>query len=155
MRERGLVYQRDRRARQKADRERDRELVNLPPVDPEDMGAVVASWSESELVVPPGHPKAGEPFRLPEYGVRFLSEALVSREALLCVGRKNAKSAIIAVLLLAYLAGPLRSMGWRAGVCSVTKDKAGELRKQAKGIAEAVRPGSCQIPPDACPGSYR
>lgn len=74
---------------------------------------------------------------LPEYGVSFLRDALSHRESLLCLGRKNAKSAIVAVFLLARLAGPLRTAGWRGGVCSVSKDKAAELKRQMQEIAEA------------------
>ena len=37
--------------------------------DPAD---VLAAWSASTLVVPAGHPNAGEPMTLPDYGVEFL-----------------------------------------------------------------------------------
>ncbi len=61
------------------------------------------------------------------------------REALLTCGRKNAKSAIVAVLLLGFLAddGPLRRQGFRAGVASVSKEKATELWAQMEAIARA------------------
>ena len=54
------------------------------------------------------------------------------------VGR-TAKSGIVAVLLLAHLAGPLRRHGFRAGVCSLSKDKAAELKKQMEQIAAASK----------------
>ena len=41
------------------------------------------------------------------------------------------------MLLLAYLAGPVRRMGFRAGVVSLTKEKANELKKQMEDIATA------------------
>jgi len=77
--------------------------------------------------------------QLPAYGREFLTAALAgdTAEALLCVARKNAKSAIIAVLLLGYLVGPLRRAGFRAGVGSLDKTKAGELRRQMEEIAVA------------------
>ena len=61
------------------------------------------------------------------------------REALLTCGRKNAKSAIVTVLLLGFLAddGPLRRQGFRAGVASVSKEKATELWAQMEAIARA------------------
>ena len=59
------------------------------------------------------------------------------REVLLLIARKNAKSAAIAVVLLAHLAGPLRRFGWRAGVASVSKGKANELKMQCEAIAAA------------------
>ena len=76
---------------------------------------------------------------IPEYGRLFLRDALAAgtHEALLCLGRKNAKSAIVAVLVLAYLAGPLKRAGWRSGVCSISREKAHELRAQIQMIATA------------------
>ena len=53
------------------------------------------------------------------------------------MARKNAKSAIVAVLLLAHLAGPLRRLGWRAGCISLNREKAGELKRQCQAIAKA------------------
>ena len=79
--------------------------------------------------------------RLPGYGLDFLRDVFRGgvREALLCLARKNAKSSIIAVLLLAYLAGPLRRFGFRAGVASVSRAKAGELKRLCQEIAEASK----------------
>ena len=86
-----------------------------PPLEAPDVQAL-AEWSRTTLKVPPGHPLAGQPLELPAYGVRFLEEALAVPESLLSIARKNAKSAIIAVYLLARLTGPLRFngyQGWR------------------------------------------
>ncbi len=74
---------------------------------------------------------------IPEYGVKFLTDALGHRESLLCMARKNSKSGIVAVLALAHLAGPLRQRGWRGAVASLNTAKAGELALQAEQIAEA------------------
>ena len=76
---------------------------------------------------------------IPEYGRLFLQDALADdcHEAALVISRKNAKSAIVAVLLLAYLAGPLRRAGFRAGVASISREKANELRGQIEAIATA------------------
>ena len=112
-----------------------------PPPPPPETGAaeIAAQWSRERLRVPPGHPLAGRPMELPEFAVRFLTDALEPsvREALLSTARKNAKSAIAAVLTLAYLAGPLRRPGYRIGTVSVTREKAAELLRQAREIAEA------------------
>lgn len=104
-----------------------------------DPAAAVALWSRAALRVPAGHPRAGQPMELPPYAVAFLADALQPgcREALLSTGRKNAKSAIAAVLTLAYLAGPLRRPGLRIGTASLTREKAGELLRQCRAIAEA------------------
>ena len=101
--------------------------------------AAVAEWSASVLRVPHGHPLSGAPMTVPDYGVAFYVSVFDSeiREALLCLARKNSKSGLVAVLLLAYLAGPVRRMGFRAGVVSLTKEKANELKKQMEDIATA------------------
>ena len=106
---------------------------------PSDPAAAVCAWARDSLSVPPGHPRAGHPFELPDYladVVRDIYRPGV-REVLLLIARKNAKSAAVAVVLLAHLAGPLRRLGWRAGVASVLKEKAGELKMQCEAIADA------------------
>ena len=107
------------------------------PTWPADPAGALARWSREVLRVPAGHPLAGQPMILPDYGVAFIRDALTHRESFLCLGRKNAKSAVIAVYLLARLVGPLRTAGYRAGVASVSKDKANELKQQMQAIAEA------------------
>ena len=109
------------------------------PAWPSDPAAAVIAWAPAALVIPPGHPRAGQPFELPEYLQHVIRDiyALGVREVLLLIARKNAKSAAIACVLLAHLAGPLRRFGWRAGVASINKGKAGELKIQCEAIAEA------------------
>lgn len=102
-----------------------------------DAAEQLAAWSRRTLIVPPGHPTSGQPMELPQFGVDFIRDALAHRESLLCMARKNAKSAIIAVLLLGFLDGPVKRKGWRAGVASVNKEKAGELKTQMEQIAIA------------------
>ena len=108
--------------------------VPSPPSDPAD---ALADWSKNNLVIPPGHPLAGQPLVLPDYGVSFLRDAMAAPESLLSIGRKNAKSAVVGVYLLGRLVGPLRMDGYRAGVVSVNRDKAGELYRQCEAIADA------------------
>ena len=104
---------------------------------PDDPVAALDEWSREVLRVPAGHPLAGQPLVLPPFALDFIRDALTHRESLLCIGRKNAKSAVIAVYLLARLAGPLRVRGWRGGVVSVNREKAGELKEQMLAISEA------------------
>ena len=106
---------------------------------PDDPAGAIAEWSAARLVIPPGHPHEGQPMELPAYGLEFLRDVFRPgiREALLCLARKNAKSAIVAIWLLACLCGPLRRRGWRAGVCSISKLKAAELKVQCEQIAIA------------------
>ena len=51
----------------------------------------------------------------------------------------RAKSAIVAVYLLGRLVGPIAVPGYRAGVASVTREKAGELKRQMQEIAVASK----------------
>ena len=135
------------RARKRAEREAvksggDQVEANPAPVDApptSDPAGAVAAWSRERLKVPYGHPLAGQPMELPQFGVDFLRDALGPgiKEAGLFIARKNAKSAICAVLLLACIAlcGPLRRRGFRAGVASVNREKSAELWQQMVDIA--------------------
>ena len=121
---------------------------------PDDPAGAIAAWSAERLVVPPGHPLEGRPMKLPEYGVAFLRDVFRPgiREGLLCVARKNAKSSVVAVWLLAHLVGPLRRFGWRCGVVSTSKVKAGELKRLAEGIAIASNLRGLQFRRSPSPG---
>ena len=127
------AYMREYRARKKA------EAAPKPPRirKPADPAQAFVRWCSRRLRVPPGHPRAGRPFTLPDYGRAFIADALTHRESLLCLGRKNAKSAVVAAYLLARLAGPLRFEGYRGGVASISREKAGELKTQMQDIARA------------------
>ena len=131
---------RDRmRAKRAAAKAAGKTAVKPLPKTPTDKAAAICEWAAAKLKVPPGHPKEGGPLVIPEYGRLFLQDALADdcHEAALVISRKNAKSAIVAVLLLGFLAGPLRRAGFRAGVASISKEKAGELRGQIEAIATA------------------
>ena len=111
------------------------------PAPPDDPAGAVAEWSKARLKVPPGHRLSGEALILPDFAVRFFREALADgiREAGLFCARKNGKSAILAVLILAHLAedGPLRRRGWRGGLASLSREKGSELWQQLSDIASA------------------
>ena len=109
-------------------------LIERAATDP--IGAL-CEWARSCLVVPSGHERAGAPMVVPRYAADFLRESLDARESALLVARKNGKSAVCAVLALAHLVGPLRKAGWRGAVCSITREKAAELKRQAQEIAQA------------------
>ena len=128
--------QRRRRARLKAERER-AAVLRFPTAAPDDPVGALAEWAASTLKVPPGHPLAGQPMALPPFAVDFLQEGWGAHESALTMGRKNAKSAICAVLALGYLVGPLRTAGWRGAIASVSKEKASELRNQVAAIVES------------------
>ena len=126
------------RRRREAERESKRVVITWPP-PPADPAAALCDWARDKLIVPAGHPRAGERFELPPYLAEFFADALdeSTHEAALIIARKNAKSSGVAALLLAFLAGPLRREGWRCGVASLSRAKAGELRAQVEAIATA------------------
>ena len=103
-------------------------------------------------MVPHGHPLAGSPMELPDFGVAFLRDVLLHRESLLCVGRKNGKSAIVAAFILALLAGPLRRPGLRVGCASVTQQKSAELLRQAVEIIAASELQGVELRKSPTPG---
>ena len=131
---------RAQRARDRAGRAHRLDAPTPPVVavaDHADPVGALAEWSRKTLVVPPGHPRSGEPLELLPFAVDWLRETWGAHEAALSTARKNAKSAIAAVLALGYLVGPLRRPGWRGAVASLDKGKASELRRQVAEIAEA------------------
>ena len=110
-------------------------VVKRPPLGTS--ARSLARWVRSALKVPAGHPRAGQRFRIAGWQLAVLSDCLTHHETLLCIARKNGKSALIALYVLAHLAGPLRRPGWRAGVLSVSRAKAAELLDQVEAIAVA------------------
>jgi len=107
----------------------------LPEVPVGDEGIAVAAWANG-LYVPSGL-LANTRFVLPSWQTDFITSAMAPgiREAGLSVARKNGKSGLIALLLLAHLSGPLRKQGWRALVCSMTGRLAFELWQAMQAIA--------------------
>ena len=131
--------QRACRARRKAEaaHQIDAAVPVVAAVEHADPVAALTTWAAETLVVPAGHPLAGQPMALPAFAVEWLRASWGAHESALSTARKNAKSAIAAVLALGYLVGPLRRPGWRGAVASLDKNKAGELRRQCAEIAEA------------------
>ena len=62
-------------------------------VDHADPVGALAEWSRTALIVPPGHPRSGEPLELMPFAVDWLRESWQSHESALSTARKNAKSA--------------------------------------------------------------
>ena len=113
----------------------------VPLVLPDDPVGALAAWARETLIVPRGHPLAGEPMALPHFAVDFLRAGWGAHESALTMARKNGKSAICAVLALGHLVGPLRTDGLVSLACAVvvSKEKAAELRHQCAAIAEASK----------------
>ena len=128
---------RDDKERMRAYRERKKQGM-VQPATPIPTSSV-CDWIRDTLIVPPGHPRAGEPWNLMDWQERFIDDVIdpSTVEGALCIARKNGKTALVAALVLAYLVGPLRSPGWRAGILSISRPKAGELLQQVEDITKA------------------
>ena len=113
--------------------------IDYPDTQPEDEAEALIAWVAATLIVPPGHHLEGTAMALPPYGELFIRDALAKncKDALLCMGRKGAKTAIIACVVLYFLVGPGRRRGWRCALASTSRETAGELRRQIQDIAEA------------------
>ena len=135
--ERMANRERQRRYRERQRAKRNAAVVLVPAPVPADPVSELVRWSRDVLRVPVGHPLAGSAMTLPPFAESFLRDGWGAQESALCMARKNAKSAICAVLALGHLVGPLRQPGWRGAVASVSKEKAAELRAQIEGIAVA------------------
>ena len=147
------AYMREYRAKKRAEREAAKgvDSDSTPPLPADPIGAL-ATWARETLIVPPGHPLAGQPMALPDFAEDFLRAGYGAQESALAVARKNSKSAICAVLALGHLVGPLRTPGWRGAVASVSKEKAAELRNQVAAIAEASKLSEITIRQAPYPG---
>ena len=132
---------RAQRAREKAARVHrlDARRSVVAVVDHADPVGALATWARQKLIVPAGHPLAGRPMALADFAIDWLRDSWDAHESAISTGRKNAKSAIAAILALGYLVGPLRRPGWRGAIASLDKGKAGELRRQVAEIAEVSK----------------
>ena len=76
---------RKRAAREAVEAMRKREaavaLAKPAPAPTGDLIDALAAWSERVLVVPPGHPLAGNPMVLPDFAIAFLRDAIQHRES--------------------------------------------------------------------------
>ena len=130
---------RSRRARAQLELERSRIApAQVEATAPGGSLADFVQWAEQTLIVPTGLLR-GERFQLYGWQREFLEGALAPgiREAGLSIARKNAKTGLIAALVLGYLVGPLRFPMWRGIAVSETGVLAGELRRAITEIADA------------------
>ena len=82
--------ERQRRHRAKRKAEAARAGVRAFPAAPPDPVGALAAWAETSLVVPAGHPAAGQPMALPGFAVDFLRAGWGAHESALSIARKNA-----------------------------------------------------------------
>ena len=132
-RKRHREYMRDWRRKRRTEKA----LTAPDSVNHADPVGALVEWSRETLIVPPGHPLAGQPMELPAFAADFLRDGWTAHESALTCGRKNSKSAILGILGLGFLVGPLRRSGFRMAIASLSKEKANELRTQIEAIGTA------------------
>ena len=117
--------------------------------------ASVCDWIRDTLIVPPGHPRAGEPWNLMDWqgAVHRRRHRPEHRWRGRCALRgRMARTALVGALVCAYLVGPLRKPGWRAGILSISRPKAGELLQQIEDIAKASKLVGIEVRRTPVPG---
>ena len=123
---------RAQRARESA--ARSHQLDARPPVvavvDHADPVGALAAWAASTLIVPPGHPRSGEPMALPDFAADWLRASWDAHESGAEHGSQERKSSDCGGPG-ARLPRRTVTASWLARRdCVVTKEKAGELRRQ-------------------------
>lgn len=104
----------------------------------ETRGQRVIRFIETYLVVPDGN-LIGKPFRLLNFQKKFILEVYDNpagtRHAILSIGRKNGKTALMACLVLAHLVGPEAVENSQIESGARSRDQAAKLWKYARDIA--------------------
>jgi phage terminase large subunit-like protein len=87
----------------------------------------VMQWAERHIRVPEGQ-LVGQPLRIAEFQERFLRAVFDNpagtRLAVLSMGRKNAKSTTVAIILLAFLCGPVAHANSEISSGAMSRDQA-------------------------------
>lgn len=109
-----------------------------PRVEVEDRPAHFFDWA-SQIITPPGQPRAGQPMVLGGWQRDFVRRALADgvTAAYLSVARRNGKSTTIALLILWSLVSEARLPGYSIGVVSLTGDLARVLMGMIEELASA------------------
>ena len=96
--------------------------------EPKTKGEEIVAFARWYLVVPEG-PKVGEPLILEDFQIAFIlavfDNPVMTRFAYYSVAKRNGKTFLIAVILLAYLVGPLQSTNVRMCSGAMARDQAG------------------------------
>lgn len=143
-----------RRAKRAAAKTKPEAKPSSAPKTAKAKARAIAKWAAANLIVPTP-PKAGQPFKLDPWQIKFLEGALADgvREAGLSVGRRNGKTFTIAVLCLAHLVGPLNARYWRAAAVSLTGKNCLELRTAIEQIAAESQLEGVEVKRSPFPGS--
>lgn len=93
-------------------------------------GEIAIAWIEKYLCIPEGK-LVGQPFKLAEFQKDFLRQTYDNpagtRTAILSMGRKNGKTALIAAIMLLHLVGPFAVRNSQTYSMAMTRDQAAIL----------------------------
>lgn len=96
--------------------------------DPKTLGEEVIAFAGRHLIVPSGM-KRGKPLILEPFQCAFILAVFdnpeQTREAILSVGARNGKTFVIAVIMLAYLIGPLAERNINVASGAMSREQAG------------------------------
>ena len=141
-REARRLYMREYRRRKKTEAAAAEAAAKVVPlVLPDDPVGALAAWARDTLIVPRGHPLAGEPMALPDFAVDFLRASWGAHESALTMGGRTQRAAIAAVLALGHLVGPLRTDGWRGAVVESQQREGERVEEPGGGDRGGVGPG--------------
>jgi phage terminase large subunit-like protein len=106
-------------------------MPNMRPVEgminnPRTLGERIISFAFQHLVTPEGM-RVGKPLILEDFQIAFILAVIdnpgVTRQAIFSVARRNGKTFLIAVILAAYLVGPLAKYNLNATLCSAAQSR--------------------------------
>lgn len=116
------------------------------PVQTKTRGEKVCGFIERHLIVPEGD-LVGQPFKLAEFQRRFILDVYDNphgtSQAYLSIARKNAKTALIAAIVLAHLDGPEAFQNSQIVSGARSRDQAAQVFKYASKMV-AMSPTLCK-----------
>lgn len=104
-----------------------RDIDNLP-IEKLTRGERIVRFAHDYLVVPEGM-KVGEPLRLEPFQIAFIlavfDNPAITRRAIMSIARRNGKTFLVAVILLAYIVGPEAIENSTLASAAQSRDQAG------------------------------
>lgn len=102
-------------------------------------GSDVIDFIETFCIVPEGQ-LVGENIKLAQFQKDFLIQVYdnpnVTRRAILSMGRKNGKSALVSCILLAHICGPMARQNQQIASCALSRDQASIVFRHASNMIQ-------------------
>ncbi len=95
--------------------------------DPQTTGETIVAFAHHHLIIPEG-PLVGKPMRLDKFQIAFIlaifDNPVHTRKAYMSVARRNGKTFLMAVIMLAFIVGPLSSLNANIASAAMSRDQA-------------------------------